>query len=587
MDGSLCSEPVLCYKKETSLADAVATVADNHHTIEILLSHHPVLKAFEAEMDKAEARQEAMPLQLAEEVKTYIGWCSEPSMAEQMHRILEGGELVPSELNLKQTTQVFGWLVHNSVDFKHINYHSRVSSSAIQSRKARRTLEFVEFLSRAARQKDQRCFPPLLLMQAIENEFVGASHRMIRRQAKTRAQATSMTVRRYLDSVQGWTPAPYFETSRWYTIFADDNLDMWAKVTFAKARNNDGSKDNEMIPLTTGEVVRVPRELSGDAVPPTLEVWPFTGEWDQRTMVLSKQQINSFIMKCWNRLIGHCGDDPMQIFERPAPERDKGEGRGPTAHFAKDIAVDCGTASYEDVKRTIERGKSYLEHEDQKVLWYGDQQTFSRMWWTKYREPEANQWWCPLPGEFHCHCHAEDCVVQLHWDAELEVLLMMLGVKNITKKLVMKQHSCRMYWLNVIMAGAVAWIKEFAPDYLPNPLKLLEKVKDNKPAASIIGFVVHHLAFLWAYKDALRTHDNEFLDESFKYMLLMYGPTNKTNYKKYMLQAGKCVFDMEPTANTVRKGLRTYTSQGKPGTGQGMDAMVEAVAHLVDNTLTE
>ena len=577
MEESLCFEPVTCFQAETEAAQAVATVRDNNAYSEFLLSLHPVLKAFEEEIDVADGQLLARRSQLGEEVKAFVEWCAEPSIAEQMHRILEGGELYPSEQCLRESKLVFTALVHNTVDSKHEHYHSRISSTGIRLRQARRTLEFVEFLSRAARQRDQRCMPPLLLMQAVENEFVGASHRLVRRQTKTRQSMSSLTIRKYLDSVRGWTPAPGFETSRWYTIFADDNLDFWSKKVFAKARNNDGSKDNEMIATTTGEVVRVPRSLSGDALPPALEVWPFLGEWDQRTMVMSKQQIRDFIQDTWKRLIEHCGDDPMQIFSRPDPARDKGHGRDPTFHFAKGIAVDCGTASYEHVKQTIERGRSYLEHEDQKVLWYGDQQTFSRMWWTKYRQPEANQWWCPLPGEFHCHCHAEDCVVQLHWDAELEVLLMMLGVKNTTKKLVMKQHSCRMYWLNVILAGAFAWIQEFAPDFLDNPLGLLDRVKNNKPAASIIGFVVHHLAFLWAYKDALRTHDNAYLDESFRYMLLMYGPTAKTNYKKYMLQAGKCVNDMEPTADTVRKGLRTFTSQGVPGTGQGMDAMVEMV----------
>ena len=67
------------------------------------------------------------------------------------------------------------------------------------------------------------------------------------------------------------------------------------------------------------------------------------------------------------------------------------------------------------------------------------------------------------------------------------------------------------------------------------------------------------------------------MDWVWKYSLLLYGDTNKNQYKKYVLQLALVLFDSEPAVKVVMDNYRTYTESGKPCTGAAYDYLAEKV----------
>jgi len=63
------------------------------------------------------------------------------------------------------------------------------------------------------------------------------------------------------------------------------------------------------------------------------------------------------------------------------------------------------TAAYEDVNKIMERiYEELIEGKGTKaVLFVGDQQTFSRMWHLKLKDPDKYTWVAPCSGDFHYH----------------------------------------------------------------------------------------------------------------------------------------------------------------------------------------
>ncbi len=64
------------------------------------------------------------------------------------------------------------------------------------------------------------------------------------------------------------------------------------------------------------------------------------------------------------------------------------------------------------------------------------------------------------------------------------------------------------------------------------------------------------------------------MDWVWKYSLILYADTNKTQFKKHALQVALVLFDSELN---VLDQYRTYTESEKPCTGVAYDYMVEKV----------
>ena len=62
-----------------------------------------------------------------------------------------------------------------------------------------------------------------------------------------------------------------------------------------------------------------------------------------------------------------------------------------------------------------------------------------------------------------------------------------------------------------------------------------------------------------------------------RYSLVIYGPTNKNNYKKGCVQMYKVLVDSENNVEALTTAMRTYTEMGRDCCGGAMDLCNERV----------
>ena len=144
----------------------------------------------------------------------------------------------------------------------------------------------------------------------------------------------------------------------------------------------------------------------------------------------------------------------------------------------------------------------------------------------------------------------------------------------------MKQYSTRYHWFVKIGSAVVAYLSSIVPPaLLKKPFELLKKVKKNLPVYSLVGFALYFTTFVWKWKLATRTDDVEVMNFMWRYSFVVYGPTQKKNYRKVCLQMGKVLYDSTEAVTDASTRCRTVLETGRLSTGCAYDFRMEHVSH--------
>jgi hypothetical protein len=532
-----------------------------------------------------EAMELAFPDQqeaaVEKELVDMVAWCSGTTRNEKMMQILEPqAQHFPIQLWTATHARVWA-MTSNTVDKRNSRLKpsaSEANKSAAATRLKRRNIAVDYVMGNVLRLRDQHCVPPIVLMESIESVFLHERSSSRRRKSLRRDQLPTFTVRKFLNSVEGWAPACPFVPSAKIAMHVRDNWDRLVSVKYQR-REEGQQVESEMLHCTTGEDIPVPETLTPHDTPNELSYWPFIGKLDLKAVVSPLNLIQHRLTEVWKNARTYDLWNIEDLMERPDADADQQKGRPPTHHTHAKVIMDCSTASYNDNKKIVTSVREAYPNVEKHVIGC-DQQTFSRLWWLKFSEPNAWNDIVPLAGDLHGLMHFVDGVFQYNWELILEPIFLYCGGKGVGKKFVAKEHSRRLYWLFMLLAAGIVWIESWAPVELRNdPVNLLKYVDNNKPAKAMIGFLFYFAMPAWKYRQAVQTSDVVWLDFIWEYALYMYAGTNKRNYKTLCLQMLKIVRDSEPNVRSTLDHMRTCSLTGRNSAGVGWDYLNEKVAH--------
>ena len=312
-----------------------------------------------------------------------------------------------------------------------------------------------------------------------------------------------------------------------------------------------------------------------------MEHWPFEKKWNPLEMILNQDVIDEQLTDIWLRATLFSKGDDMSYLRKPPEELDQKqtfEGHGKrNPKIALPILVNVGTHSTVDAQKIIDHVRKQCVF-GQKKLIAGDMQTFKNLWFIKLRDPEANNDWVPIAGEWHLMAHFLDGMVRKNWRQIYEPIALHFDIKGLQYKLIMKHTSIRLRWTMIIGNAGLKWLRfVFGEDGIKDPLKLLEQCKMNIPFYNFISFIFYFVNPLWACRYATQTSDSDLMDFFWKYSLLVFNVTNKDQYRKGCLQNGAVLFDAEPNIRNIIRHCRFVSETGHWCTGTALDYAVETV----------
>ena len=187
--------------------------------------------------------------------------------------------------------------------------------------------------------------------------------------------------------------------------------------------------------------------------------------------------------------------DDMSYLRKPPEELDqkqKCEGHGKkNPKIALPILINVGTHITVDAQKIIDHVRKQCGV-GQKKLIAGDMQTFKNILFIKLRDPEANNDWVPIAGEWHLTAHFLDGMVRKNWRQIYEPIALHFDIKGLQYKLVTKHTSIRLRWTMIIGNAGLKWLRSiFGEDGIKDPLKLLEQCKLNIPVYNFISFIFY------------------------------------------------------------------------------------------------
>ena len=187
--------------------------------------------------------------------------------------------------------------------------------------------------------------------------------------------------------------------------------------------------------------------------------------------------------------------DEMSYLRKPPEELDqkqKFEGHGKkNPKIALPILINVGTHITVDAQKIIDHVRKQCGV-GQKKLIAGDMQIFKNILFIKLRDPEANNDWVPIAGEWYLTAHFLDGMVRKNWRQIYEPIALHFDIKGLQYKLVTKHTSMRLRWTMIIGNAGLKWLRSiFGEDGIKDPLKLLEQCKMNIPVYNFISFLFH------------------------------------------------------------------------------------------------
>ena len=276
--------------------------------------------------------------------------------------------------------------------------------------------------------------------------------------------------------------------------------------------------------------------------------------------------------------------DEMSYLRKPPEELDqkqKFEGHGKkNPKIALPILINVGTHSTADAQKIIDHVRKQCGI-GQKKLIAGDMQTFKNILFIKLRDPEANNDWVLIAGEWHLTAHFLDGMVRKNWRQIYEPIALHFDIKGLQYKLVMKHTSIRLRWTMIIGNAGLKWLRSiFGEDGITDPLKLLEQCKLNIPVYNFISFIFYFVNLLSACRYATQTSESDLTNGLFLGVLTPGVQRNQQRpISEGVLQNGAVLFDSEPNIRNIIRHCRfVHVSEtGHWCTGTALDYAVETV----------
>ena len=180
-----------------------------------------------------------------------------------------------------------------------------------------------------------------------------------------------------------------------------------------------------------------------------------------------------------------------------------------------DPVLNVGTAAYADVDRVLKVIFNFYVvtcvMPAAIVLLVGDQQSYNRMIWQKKLSRKVNDWYVPLPGEFHFVVHALMAIHRLWFVALSSWANDALGwhktIKEEWTSVEEWHHYDRFYLL--LIAVLTAYLLEIVPSrMLLQPVLLRDAVAGNASASMIVRFLFEFGYPYLALRNAIRANDH-------------------------------------------------------------------------------
>ena len=494
------------------------------------------------------------------------------------------GKSVLSDDEMAVSNTLKQW-VSNSWDKRTTNpkFKGRTETQK-QASKDVRAIQFISNLSQLARMRSQQCTPPLEIMKTIRLFYHGVSQRLMNSEVACRNILSYEWVEAAMDNLLllNYEGPMGFDVSDDIEIFVKDNLEWWWNVKWQRTTESGTKVMSDLIHTVPGERVPVPRWLLTEPIR-DMEHWPFMRTYNLQQVILSRQEMDTTLSQKWEEARIKSIGDNMSYLRRPPADEDKKIFYGPrgkrTPHFSVPIQMYVGTSSTADCQKIVDHVLRLSKCKKQIII--GDYQTFKNLFWIKLRDWVANNSWVPFAGEWHQMAHMMDAIVIKHWRHIYEPIAHYLNIKGLQLKLIMKETMIRYRWTMTIANAGFIWLRTiFAEEEIADPIALMKTCEKNTPVWNFLTFIFYFVNSVWSCKTATQCSDSELMDWVWKYSLLLYGDTNKTQYKKYVLQLAIIRFDAEPSVTAVMDNYRTYTESGKPCTGAAYDYMVEKVINL-------
>ena len=470
--------------------------------------------------------------------------------------------------------------ISNTWDHEHkMGYRGKTEEQGI-SHARKRNLQVLALLSNMARLRNHKCAPPLIMMKSYRFYWHGAQQNLLATDVATRSLFCPDWYEDITHKLQHYRAPVLFQVCMRYCVFATDNLEYYPLIKF-QATNADGSKKKQEV-LHTANTIQypLPVELTKDDVPDFAN-WPFLKEWNLLEAILTDENLRKKLSQFWIQAQLHSDGDDLSYMRKPHESSDKKQNFG--EHGKKNpkhilpILINVGTHSTADCQKIIDHIRT-VHGKDVKKLVGGDMQTFKNLWMIKMRDPENNNDWVPIAGEWHLMAHLLDGIVRKNWGQIYEPIMLRFDIKGLQYKCVMKQTSVRLRWTLVIANAGFKWLRGiFDEETLSKPLDLLERVKENIPVYNLITFIFYFVNPLWACRIATQTSNSSLMNFVWKYALLIFNVTNKVQYRSGCMQNGCVLMDSEPNLRRIIRHCRFVSATGNPCLGTSLDYDVKAI----------
>lgn len=323
--------------------------------------------------------------------------------------------------------------------------------------------------------------------------------------------------------------------------------------------------------------------------------WPFLDKYDWKDAVPTRKQVVQKLMPKWKLCLGFVQSRRGQLLHSIPPEFDLKPDKGRTVHYHVPVLLDTGTTSYADTKISLDHGEKCCPAE--RILYIGDMQKHQRNWWY-FVKPDLDQAVeaenpgtghelnISFPGEFHGRYHTQHADDLLNKRFLYAPIFIHFDIKSLAKELLMKDQRRKETWTLVILSSVIEYLQEiYTQEELEKIEKLLNETRENLPVHHLIGWAFFHGNHIWASKFAVRVDDVDYLDFTWHYGLLLYGPTGKYQYKKGCMTAIKVLRDCEPNIRALLDEYRTVSDSGRPCTGEELDMVIEKASGTCDSNL--